>query len=113
MSFYCLDCKEYFDEPVCETLRYRSNYIGYGGDFEETQCKCPNCGSEDFEEAKDECDACHTFVYETHDVNGVYLCDECYDKLKNILSDTVDKIVGELDIDSLQAQVLVSSFYDE
>ena len=113
MSFYCFDCKEYFDEPECKTTWSHSNYIGFDGMYPETECRCPNCGSEDFEEAKDECSACHTFVYETHDVNGVYLCDECYEKLQKIMGDVVDKIVGELDIDALDAQVLVSSFYDE
>lgn len=113
MMFYCLDCKEYFDEPECETTWSNSYYIGHGGDFPETICMCPNCGSEDFEEAKEECDGCKYFVYETKEVNGIYLCPDCYERVKDILSEAVDKIVGELDMDALQVHALISGFYDD
>ena len=102
-----------FDEPECETSSYRSIRIGYGGFYDETICHCPNCGSEDFEEAKAECDGCKEFVYETKEVNGIYLCPDCYEKVKDILSDAVDKIVGELDMDALKVHALISGFYDD
>lgn len=115
MMFYCLDCKEYFDESemVTKTTWSHSNYIGFGGYFPETESYCPYCGSEDFEEAKAECDGCKEFVYETKEVNGIYLCPDCYEIVKDILDEAVDKIVGELDMDALEVHALISGFYDD
>ena len=113
MRFYCLDCKEYFDEPKVDRSKYHSNSIGYDGIYEEEICRCPNCNSEDFEEARELCDSCNEFFYETKDVNGVYLCPDCYEKVKDILSDATDKIVGELDMDALKVHALISGFYDD
>lgn len=113
-KWYCLDCKEYFDEPKEETSRYWSSSMGYDGTYEETICSCPVCGSEDIEEARDKCDACGETVYETKDVNGIYLCPECYEKLRDILEEAVMKVTGTFDkIDSIQARNLIRDFYEE
>ena len=112
--WYCLDCKEYFDEPQTETSRYWSADMGYDGTWEETICQCPICHSEDIEEARDECDACGKTVYDTEDVNGIYLCPECHEKLRDILEETVMKITGEFEkIDSMDARHLIRDFYEE
>ena len=112
MTYHCLDCDEEFDEPECEEAWYHSDYIGHGGWYPERTAKCPYCGSEDFEECSDRCEVCGEKVYKTISVNYEELCPECYEKLKAIMEETVDKITAELDIDSLHAQHL-THFYEE
>lgn len=48
--YKCRDCKVYFDAPILKT--YTSGEYG-----DTTDCYCPWCGSENFEEVE-ECEGC-------------------------------------------------------
>lgn len=109
--FFCLNCEEYFETPRSETTWSYSDYIGHGGGFPETTDSCPLCGSDDIEECRDKCDVCHETVYETITVGNFELCPECRDKLRDIMDKTLSDVVGELDIDSMDAKQLISDFY--
>ena len=114
MKFYCPDCETYFDDPVSETTWSHSKYIGYGGMYPDTVCRCPECGSEDFEECEDVCELCDERVYKTRTVGHFEVCPECFDKLKDIMGKAADEITGEFPlIDRLDAERLISEFYEE
>ena len=111
-KYYCEECKEYVEPIFTETWSH-SDYIGHGGWYPEQECTCPICGGQEVFEAVEKCEACGETVYETEDIGGIEFCPECKEKLKNILSETVDRIVGELDIDALDAKGVISDFYRE
>ena len=111
MMYFCLDCEEYFEEPRMEK-EFHSELNGMGGRTYEEYGVCPKCGSEDIEECRDKCDICGAEVHSTKMVGSFDLCPDCYKKLGDILKETVDKIVGELQFDALDAQDLISNFYE-
>ena len=110
--WWCNDCEQYFDEP--EYVReHHSELNGMGGNTYEEFAVCPICHDYDIEECKDKCDACGEIVRETSIVGRFDLCPDCMAKLSELLNATADKIVGELDIDRLDAEMLISDFFEE
>lgn len=98
--WWCNDCEDYFEEP--EIIKED----GY------TFCACPKCHEWDVYECNDKCDVCGEIVYETKWVGNKELCQECYERLGAIMNEVADKVVGELDIDRLDAEDLVSHYFD-
>ena len=109
--WWCNTCKEYFDEPEIQ-WEHHSELNGMGGIIDEEYCVCPVCHDYDIDECKDKCDSCKQTVHETKYVGNFELCFDCWEKLRDIMSETADKIVGELDVDRYDAEELISNFFE-
>lgn len=74
MMYWCTDCQSLFDESEMEVEE-----LSHDSEIEpgETLCKCPNCGSDDFEEA-DRCECCGEYIRP-----GRTLCEDCEDAADN------------------------------
>ena len=109
--WFCEDCGAFFDESEIATEReYHSELAGMGGKTYEEYGVCPKCRSEDIEECE-VCEICGNPVKETTYIADKDMCEECAEKLRRIINEAKDKIVGELDIDALVAEELIDNFY--
>lgn len=98
--WWCNDCEDYFDEP--EVIKDE-----YGYEF----CICPKCHQDDVEECKDKCDVCGEITHETSWIGNLELCPDCVEKAGKLMNEFADKLVGELDIDRLDAQELITNWF--
>lgn len=72
--YICIHCGHHFDEP-------HNRYNRRWSDSDDSQQYCPNCGSEDFEEAG-YCEKCDDY-FPTGDVVGCY-CKKCIVKAQTL-----------------------------
>lgn len=111
MEWYCNDCGSYFDETEMEQeVEYHSELKGMGGINYETFGVCPYCRSEDIQECE-QCDLCGDQVNKTYYISGKDLCEDCANKLKAIMTEAKDKVVAELNVDSLDAEDLITYYF--
>lgn len=87
--FICLHCGHEFEEP---SNRYNKRW----SDSDDSEQYCPNCGSEDFEEAK-KCELCDEWHSADRIVNGV--CKDCIERgskdIKSLLRYAIDAFTTE------------------
>lgn len=108
---YCNECGCEFEEPK-KVYEHHSELNGMGGVTYETFYVCPFCGSDDYEE-EEKCELCGKeyprLIYKAEKD----ICTDCFTQLVNIMDDTVMKITGFFDVDSLEAKELITNFYEE
>ena len=92
MIYFCEHCNNYFDDTDRECYReeveWHSELGAECGHYPERIVMkiCPNCGSEDFEEAST-CPLCGE-LYHTHDT----ICPDCTRKTRDAVSKLVEDI---------------------
>lgn len=105
--WWCNNCEEYFEEP--ETVKELHTELD--GNWCETFCACPNCHDINVVECIDKCDLCGTLVRNTTYVGSWEICPDCWETLRDVISDAADTIVAKLDTDRLTAEGLIGDFF--
>ena len=113
MKWFCAECDETFEEEEIrtETTWSNSNYIGFGGDYPETESYCPYCGSAEIYECE-KCELCGEEVPRTIYAAGKDMCPECKEQLDSIMKALIMDITGQFEkIDSMDAENIIKEYY--